>query len=432
MRLVVMERITKSGVTAMQNRLSCFLVAALTLLFPVGPVDAFMFRLGGMSESGPFLGQSAIAVDDASTLYALDNDGREVVLAKVGDHSIDGLPIADLGFPSVADDGTVFFAAGAFEQGNLSWRMFSARAGSGEPPVQLKTTEIGSEIPEMRVDPRPMPDGRGGIVFVGPDDDGEDAIFSFNHGHLATIVRTGSETTDGRIIRRITFGTIDPAGENIAFVGWLDRGGQALLLASSRAVTVLATEKSKAPDGGDFLANGLGRPAAVRAGKQTLVAFPASTTRGDELFLYRDGKLKRVLAAQQSCENGKLTYVSPDRPALLADGTIGTLGTCASTQVLMTIDSRGASRVVIEGGESPHRFVNFGNPVLENSGAIVFRGGEDDGSSHLYSLVPGQLPNQIAPSPNYQQVSSVKRPHPAHIEMFAVGRFGHLAYLGGK
>lgn len=416
----------------MTNRTEHLLIVALLFLLLTGSARAFTFRLEGGPVSEPFGGQGAVATQDTSALYALDSNGHEVILAKIGSRDTDGFLIDDLGFPAVADDGTVYFAAGTFERGNLFWRMFLAHPESGESPLPLQTTDGGRNLPEMNVDPRPLPDGQGGVVFIAPDIDGHDTVFRLAHGHLAAVASTGTATRDGRIVRRITFGTIDSSGEDVAFTGWLDRGGQAEMLVSPRGITVLATERSKAPGGGEFLTNGLGHPAAVRAGKQTLVAFAASTSRGDALFLYRDGNLKRVLAAGDPCPNGRLNYLSPEKPGLLADGTVAALGGCSGTRVLLTSTPRAALNVALEAGHhNSDHFVSVGNPFLVNSGAIVFDGYEGDGNSGIYSLATGRAPIQIAPPAVIEGVSAVNnsKPRAVYTEAVAVSRLGHLAYL---
>src|SRR5437879_12490151 len=109
-----------------------------------------MFGLSGNPAGGPFRSQGALGIGSGSALYALDAAGREVLVAETGSRNSDGFPIDDIGFPSVAEDGTIFFATGTFERGNLFWTIFSARPGGDSSPVTSAIAlSAASQLPDM-------------------------------------------------------------------------------------------------------------------------------------------------------------------------------------------------------------------------------------------------------------------------------------------
>src|SRR5437879_5119441 len=114
-----------SGVSVTATKLKTSFLIGLTLLLSAGFARAFVLDLTGGPAGGSFGGQSATGVDRGSALYSFDALGHEMLVAKTGNRNDDGFPIDDIGFPSVAEDGTIFFATGTFDRGTFFWTIHS-------------------------------------------------------------------------------------------------------------------------------------------------------------------------------------------------------------------------------------------------------------------------------------------------------------------
>ncbi len=242
---------------------------ALAIAFFIGSARAYMLGLDGSISQG------------SDALYAVDRDGREVKIAQTGSAGSDWVVLEDLGMPSVASDGTVVFGAAREWNHQLRWSIFVANPDSGSIfRVALPTSSEGGSALEMVADPRPQQTSDGGIVFVAHEAAGDDALFKLAHGKLKRLVRTGERLPDGRMVRVITFGSVRPESQGgVAFLGYLEPGGQAeIMVSENAAITILALQDKQLPSGEHFSSFGL--PAATVTADGSLVAFTARTDRG--------------------------------------------------------------------------------------------------------------------------------------------------------
>src|SRR5215469_17317081 len=82
---------------------------------------AFVLSFGGSLHD-----PAAVRSSAADVLYATDRDGREIKLVGTDSSLLDGTPL-DLGMPSVAPDGTVFFGAAFRRNDRVRWEIFTAK-----------------------------------------------------------------------------------------------------------------------------------------------------------------------------------------------------------------------------------------------------------------------------------------------------------------
>lgn len=400
---------------------SSLLTTVIAVLWFACSAGAFTLELSG---AGPLPDNARLKGE--TTLYTLDAEGREIAVAKTGDTDSTGFQFDDLGYPSVADDGTVWLAAASYQHHAVNWRIFSV-APNALNPVRLAGSD---HFPEMRTDPQPIPDGTGGIVFA-VSSKGHDDLFRFSNGELLRVAGTGSRTRDGRTLRHLTFGTIAATGDRAAFTGWLDGDIQAEILVQPEGIVVLAAANDGAPDGRRFIGNGFGLPALVASTDGGLAAFSARTAAGDGLFLYRNGKLKRVLTVEGTCAHGRLNYVSRGRPGLLDDGSVAVLGGCSGEDEILTASRAGVmrSRLRPRSDDSGKSIGAFGDPIFAQAGTLFFQATGTDGTAGIYELHPDNEIGRLAPAIRLEPVSDERKEQHSHDGLF-VSPSGHVAYLG--
>jgi hypothetical protein len=400
---------------------------------------AFMMSLGPGQLGG--LG-GALGDRGADALYALDHFGREIKIAEVDVPGADGLVMQDLGVPAVGGDGTVFFGAAILSGRELRWRIFSANpdAPLSDPvALALPAAAQDGDTPVMRVDPRPVPAGDGSVIF-STEIAGGDAVFRISAGRLTRLVRTGARLDDGRIIRKIVFGTVQPAGPaQVAFSAYLAPGGQAeVLVTDAGTIKVIATEAGAAPGGGHYLA-GFSAPAVAFAGSETAVAFTAHTEQGDGVFIFDGKSTRRVLSAGERCQRGTISYVSNERPALGRDQTVAVLAACSGNPTIVMVDGRGARSVVRaqQQADYPGQFSQLGGPQLAGSGTLVFGAIGSDDIDRLFAMLPSGTMRRVAP----REIERFDRPvlnaaaeisHTVSASTVSVNQHGTIAYLGGR
>lgn len=197
-------------------------VAAVVLVAVWAPPSGRAFVL---SLAGP-LGDDGAVIDEATVLYARSGRGIVHRLAEVGPPR-GGLPeLRDLGFPFVADDGSVIFAAMVAEDHRPRWTVFRADMQSTPlkiSKIQLPNSNDSFAAPILRADPWPAIDARGDLIFCAQDTDGKEAIFVLSDGELSHLVRSGERTQEGHRLIHLAFGSIRTLGpDGVAFVGWLE------------------------------------------------------------------------------------------------------------------------------------------------------------------------------------------------------------------
>lgn len=424
--------------TAARKQLSLGLVAgvgaALVLCLTASLANAFLFQLGGAPPDD---------TNPAGAIYLRSHDGRETLLAEV-DKRHDGLPtLADLGRPSVADDGSILFGGMVFEHRRPRWILFHADPSSAGRVSQIVIPDSRGAFPDpvLNVDPEPALDSDGGLIFVARDTKGGEAIYRALNGELSRLVGSGDKTVDGRRLIHIAFGSVNnSAPGECVFIGWLEQDHQAEMVFSSvKGLRVMAAEGDRAPGGGVFKKN-LGLPAAA-SGKLgaagPLVAFTARTTVGQDLFVYTAG-LRRIQLAGMPCGKAGVSFLSSGRPALDPSGRIALTAQCNQKPVIVGVDPSGGRKILARAEastESGSVITNITDPWILNSGAIMFGGLDDNNREALYQLTLDGVINDLTrpEADNGPAVNaSDMRGHTVCSVTMTANRHGDSAYLGSK
>ncbi len=370
----------------MNNRIAALVIVICASIFPAS-AGAISLTLG---PDGP-----ASAQDQVAVLYASRADGSTVAIARVGDLTIDGGEIAELGIPSETPDGRVVFGANVEDRaGRLGWSIFTADPNAPAPDrisyALMPLALSGRCTPSLKVDPYPIATADGGLAFVAPRREGGDALFLYRGGHVDCLLRTGDRLPDGREVAGLSFGTVQAgAGNSIAMivtlrravrdkarpsVWWRDDLQAVVMVSPEQGVSEIAVEGSPAPRGGVFGSFGPPAAAATSDGRQTLVAFSERRASGTSIFLFRDGRVTRVLSNGSTSPAGRVNYLSQTRPSLGPRGAIAVRGASGEHQMIL-LWSPGAVRVMAEGGETLTPDVtlsSFGDPWIVAGSRIYF------------------------------------------------------------
>ena len=355
-----------------RSRILVLVFACLLLLTPL-PARAFVMSLGGSPENPAAALNSA-----ADVLYATDRDGREVRIVGTDSSLLEGTPL-DLGMPSVAPDGTVFFAAAFRRNDRVRWEIFAANPD--DQSVSRVALSGSPSALEMVTDPTPMAQSDGSIVFAARDIARGDGLYRLKDGKLSCLVRVGAKL-DGNVLQNIAFGSFSAASAGAtAFTGYLTPVGKAELLVTDGKVIVLATVGAKAPGGARYRELG---PPALGDG---LVVFPAVTDRGEGVYAYQQGKVDAILTKGSPCSCGKVTYISKDRAGINSDGIVAVSATCSRVpSILMVKDSKTTMLVSAPFTHDQTGFLELGTPSLLDDGTALFGARKTDGDEGLYSV----------------------------------------------
>jgi hypothetical protein len=403
-------------------RIVVSVTVALATAFFISSAHAFTLGLDGSISGG------------TDVLYALDRHGREVKIAQTGSAGPDWVVVEDLGMPSVALDGTVLFGAAREWNRQLRWSIFVAEPDSGLVfRVEVPTSSEGGSVLDMEADPRPQQTSEGGIVFTAHESSGDDGLFKLTHGKLKRLVRTGDRLPDGRKVRVITFGSVRPESQgDIAFLGYLEPGGQAeMMVSESGAITVLALQDKQLPNSEHFRSFGL--PSASVTAEGPLVAFTARTDRGAGLFTFAHGSLRKVLPQSASCGLGHIDYLSPASPGLNDQGVLAVLGRCSGTMGIFLV-KRGTAELVVNANQATDRGTHFdrlGDPVF-SEGTVFFGALTADGASSFFNIFEGKITEFI---PTQMPEREIADPGPAsrhtiEVVSVSINQRGQMAYLG--
>lgn len=425
----------------MGTRRALAIISIILAMSLAVPAHAFMMSLGGPRElNGP---GGARSNDGADALYALDHFGREIKIAEVDALGPEGIVMQDLGIPSVSDDGNVWFGAAILDGRQLRWKIFSANpdAPLSDPVVlAIPAVDKSQGVPVMRIDPRPIVAADGSVLFSTEVVGGGDAVFRISDGKLIRILRTGARLADGRVVRKVIFGTVQPLAQGeVALSAYLTPGGQAeLLVSSDGSIKVIAADGGGAPGGGHYVA-GFSPPAAISAGHGTAIAFTARTNGGAGVFEYSNGAVRRLLSTGERCKRGTVSYVSRERPGIGPDGAVAVLAACSGTSTIFMLD--GASARSIVGAQPradyPGQFLQLGEPQLSGSGTLVFGAIGNDQIDRLFAISHGGRMRRIAP----RELERFDRPvldaaseisHTVSAATVSINRHGTIAYLGGR
>jgi len=395
---------------------------------------AFAIAVFISSARAYMLGLDGSIAQGSDALYALDRSGREVKIAQTGSAGPDWVVLEDLGMPSVASDGTVVFGAAREWNHQLRWSIFVADPDSGSIfRVAWPTSSEGGSALDMVADPRPQQTSDGGIVFVAHESEGDDALFKLTRGALKRLVRTGEQLPDGRTVRVITFGSVRPASQGeIAFIGYLEPGGQAeMMVSESAAITILALQDKQLPSGEHFRSFGL--PAATVTADGPLVAFTARTDRGAGLFTFARGSLRNVLSQSASCGLGHIDYLSPASPGLNDHGALAVLGRCSGTMGIFMV-KRGTAEFVVNANQETDRGTRFdrlGDPVF-SEGTVFFGALTAGGAATFFDIFEGKITQVVPtamPERDIADRGSANR-HTIEVVTMSINQRGQIAYLG--
>jgi hypothetical protein len=285
----------------------------------------------------------------------------------------------------------------------------------------------------MTADPRPQQTAEGRIVFLAHESSGDDGLFELAHGKLKPLVRTGQRLSDGRIVRVITFGSARPESQGgIAFVGYLEPGGQAeMMVSESGAITILAAQDNHLPDNEHFTSFGL--PASTVTADGPVVAFTARTDRGAGLFTFARGQLRKVLSQSASCGIGRLDYLSPSSPGLNDRGALAVLGRCSGTMGIFLV-KRGTAELMVNADrvtDDGTRFDRLGDPVFTED-TVFFGALTADGAASFFHASDGKITEFArteTPKRNIADQEPANR-HAIEIVTMSINQRGRLAYLG--
>ena len=413
--------------------------ALLVLLCTATSAGAVSLTLGGLGAS---------PVESAQALYASNAGGHPVLITETGHKAPGGATFIEMGVPSMAPDGRVFFGAEIAEAGaNQSWDIFVADAEA--PPARrvvraLRPASLPAACaPHFRTDPYPVADAEGEIAFVAPDAARHDTLFLYSGGTLSCLAAVGSETNKGHKISILSYGTIQIGEQGfVTFTGFLkgDSGShsdlQALLMASPKTgVIELAVEGELGPNRTRYQ-RPFGLPAALASPEGTLIAFTARTESGAALFLYHGGVMARILPTGTLTAAGPVTYLSAGRPGLMSDGTTAVLAGCARVPAIFRL-ARGRLDLRIQRGQLTPlgtELESLGDPVLTQSGAMLVGATDSNQREKLYVLDFDDAFFEVGNTAMLYKIAlgSDQVEHSIFTGTLTANQRGDFAYLGGK
>jgi len=396
---------------------------------------------------------ATLEMDDAQAVYASDSSGVSQLVSAVGLSSPDGGKITEVGVPSMMPDGRVIFGAEVQPKDtNLKarWNIFIGNADASPNHRLIAALNpkaiVGDCIPAFRGDPYPVADSDGNIAFMSvvPHGHGSDALFVYAHGALTCLSRVGNKTNEGHEIAVLGFGSqqiVD--GGQIVFTAFLadasakETGGhrQSMLMASKKiGVTELAVEGDYGPNHTEYK-RPFGLPSALSSSLGTTIAFTAKTPTGAALFLYSGGSMSRVLSTGTLTPLGPVTYLSPGRPGLMADGTTAVLAGCARTPAIFRLSRQRLDLRISRGQLTPFgtELESLGDPVLTGSGAMFVGATDSDQLEKLYVLSGDDAFFEVGePELIYRIAMNATRHHSIFTGTLTVNQHGDFAYLGGR
>ena len=402
-----------------------------------------------LGPDGPGLAQDRVAV-----LYASRNDGSTIALARVGDLTIDGGEITEIGVPSETADGRVLFGASVEDRtGHEAWDIFIGDPDA--PPAERIARAImplalsSGCTPRFKVDPYPIGTANGAIAFMAAREEGGDALFLYRGGHLDCLLGSGDKLHDRREVAGLSFGTAEAGGNSIALIAFLKRDKndaakpavwwrdhlQAMLLVSpERGVTEIAVEGTPGPQGGTFGAFGLPSAGADES-NETAIAFADERGSQTSLYIYRGRKLTRVLRSGAASTADAINFLSQGRPSLSPEGLVAVRAATGDRDILL-LSSGEATRVIAKSGDmlGPDALVtNLGDPWLVDGARVYFpalAGGRDGFFTRDASGVIRELETPAIHATAFSD-RDAGRHAIASGTLFANPR-GSFTYLGGR
>jgi hypothetical protein len=406
---------------------------------------------------------SGVSIGNLQALYASDSGGHAVPVTAVGLPAPGGGKITELGVPSMMPDGRVVFGAEVTTKGERGstdrqqWGIFIGNPDAA-PEHRIAALDIKTKPPwcdpVFQGDPYPVADAAGQIAFMADLGRSRDGLFLDSNGALTCLAETGTKTNEGDEIAVLSFGSpqMGVPGE-VVFNAWLkpsdrhpaikDDGAsqdhrhlQALLVATRMGIHELAIEGEFGPNHTQYQ-RPFGLPSAISSPEGTLVAFTAKTPSGAALFMHDATGMTRVLQTGTETPLGPVSYVSPGRPGLMADGTTALLAGCVRIPMIFRL-SRGRLDLRIQRGQlTPLGAIidSLGDPVLTASGAMFVGATDTDGREQLYVLDRDDEFFEVGSPEMLYRIAfedAVSRPHTIFTGTLSVNQHGDYGYLGGK
>jgi len=396
---------------------------------------------------------TGVSVGTSQVLYASDGGGGAVEITSIKAAAPGGGTFTELGVPSMMPDGRVVFGAEITTKGvkgstdRHQWNVFIGNPDA-QPQRRVMPLEVKSKLPwcdpAFRGDPYPVADTDGNIAFMAALGRDRDGLFLYEHGALSCLAESGTKTNEGDEIAVLSFGSPQMADKGeVIFESWLNTAkpskhhAQALLMATRSGVHELAVEGQLGPNRTEYQ-RPFGLPSALASPQGTMVAFTAKTPTGAALFLYDGtGSMVRVLQTGTETPLGPVSYLSPGRPGLMADGTTAVLAGCARAPVIFRL-ARGLLDLRIQRGQlTPVGSVieSLGDPVLTASGAMFVGATDADGHEQLYVLDHNDEFLEVGSPEMLYRVAFDEPPQHSHTIFtgtLTVNQRGDFGYLGGK
>ncbi len=420
----------------------------------LGPALALLlgYAVSAHAVSLTLQGEGASLEDSTSNvLYASDSDGEPVLVTAVGLPAPDGTTFSELGVPSMMPDGRVLFGAETTSKDKkIKWGVYVGDPNVAPPYRVARAVDPAPNhdcAPLLNGDPYPVADAKGNIAFMSHMADKRDALFYYSNGTLSCLAHSGDKTNQGHEIAVLAFGS-PQMGENgqVVFNAWLayppdksDKDApqghrQSLLIASRQnGISELAVEGEYGPNHSRY-ARPFGLPATLPSPQGTLIAFTAKTSSGSALFLYSNGSMARILPTGTTTPLGPVTYLSPGRPGLMADGTTAVLAGCARLPVVFRLAHQKLDIRLQRGELTPFgtELESLGDPILTATGSMFIGATDTDGSEKLYVLSADDSFFEVGqPEMIYKIATSDRRPA-IFTGTLTVNERGDFAYLGGK
>ncbi|MGO9605513.1 MAG: hypothetical protein ACLQAT_19350 [Candidatus Binataceae bacterium] len=397
-------------------------------------------------------GEGASFEDSSSNvLYASDSDGESILITAVGLPSPDGGAFSELGVPSMMPDGRVLFGAETTAKDKkVHWGIYE-----GDPNVSplyrvtraVDPTPSKDCAPLLNGDPYPVADAKGNIAFMSRLPDKRDALVYYAGGTLNCVARSGVKTNQGHEVAVLSFGS-PQMGEDgeIVFNGWLNyppdkddkdapQGHRQSLLIGSMAngINEVAVEGEYGPNHARYM-RPFGLPAALPSAQGTLIAFTAKTPSGSALFMYSNGQMARLLPTGTTTPLGPVSYLSPGRPGLMADGTTAVMAGCARLPVVFRLAHQKLDVRLQRGQLTPFgtELESLGDPVLTATGAMFIGATDTDGSEKLYVLNSDDSFFEVGELEMIYKIATGSHHHAIFTGTLTVNQLGDFAYLGGK
>lgn len=424
----------------MKLKICAPLLFTLLLCFAV-PAHAVSLTLEGESAGPEFNATQA--------LYASNSNGTPVVITAIGSRSPIGGTITEVGVPAMMPDGRVIFGAETTpKSGKPHWDVF---AGFPDAPIYRRIAKIvdlskapkGCKV-EVKGDPYPVGDANGDIAFMARLPGRSDALVFDHDGTISCLVKSGDKTNQGHTIAVLSYGSPEMGANGaVALDAFLmfptvkENEGhhrQALLLASpAGGISELAVEGEYGPNHTRY-ERPFGLPSALSSPQGTLVAFTAKTPSGAALFLYNNGTMSRVLPTGIVTAVGPVSYLSPGRPGLMADGTTAVMAGCARIPVIFRLRHQRLDIRLQRGELTPFgtEIESLGDPVLTASGAMFVGATDTDGREKLYVLNGNNAFFEVGEPEMLYKIAYAPYHHSIFTGTLTVNQHGDYAYLGGK